>query len=86
MLDPAKKAMSAAVLALIWLYRSCISPFKPPCCRFYPTCSAYAATAIRRFGVWRGGVLAVWRLARCQPFYHGPFYDPVPEPVNPNRG
>jgi len=86
MLDAARKAMSAAALALIWVYRTCVSPFKPPCCRFHPTCSAYAATAIRRFGVLRGGALACWRLARCHPFYHGPFYDPVPEPSEPHRG
>jgi len=47
-------------------------------CRFFPSCSAYAAEAIDEFGSVRGGILAVRRLIRCRPF--GPFgYDPVPE-------
>ena len=73
------------VLALLWLYRNCLSPLKPACCRFTPTCSAYAGEAVRRWGVLRGGGLTFWRILRCQPFYRGPLYDPVPE-RKPKRG
>jgi len=66
------------LLAGLWLYRSGLSRLKPPCCRFVPTCSEYAAQAIDHFGVFRGTVLATRRLLRCQPFYRGALYDPVP--------
>jgi putative membrane protein insertion efficiency factor len=66
-----------ALLALA-AYRRWISPALPPRCKYAPTCSAYAAEAIRRFGVARGVLLALWRLLRCNPFSHGGF-DPVPE-------
>ncbi|MDO5148179.1 MAG: membrane protein insertion efficiency factor YidD [Oscillospiraceae bacterium] len=59
-------------------YRRFISPLTPPCCRFTPTCSAYAVTAIERFGIVKGTVLAVWRILRCNPFCKGG-YDDVPE-------
>ncbi|MEG0996323.1 MAG: membrane protein insertion efficiency factor YidD, partial [Clostridia bacterium] len=49
-----------------------------PSCRFQPTCSQYALTAIERYGAWRGGWMAAWRLLRCNPFCKGG-YDPVPE-------
>jgi uncharacterized protein len=67
-------------LALLPLaaYRRWISPALPRRCKYEPTCSAYAAEAIRRFGVARGALLAGWRLLRCNPFSHGGF-DPVPE-------
>jgi len=64
-------------LAPIAAYRRWVSPALPRRCRYEPTCSAYATQSIRRFGVLRGGLLAAWRLLRCNPFSHGGF-DPVP--------
>jgi uncharacterized protein len=66
------------LLAPIAAYQRWISPSLPRRCRYEPTCSAYAAQAVRRFGVLRGGLLAAWRLLRCNPLSHGGF-DPVPE-------
>ncbi|HEY5258872.1 MAG TPA: membrane protein insertion efficiency factor YidD [Candidatus Baltobacteraceae bacterium] len=67
---------SLFVLALT-LYKRLISPLLPPACRFYPSCSQYAAQAIEKHGVVRGSMLAAGRLMRCHPFHHGGV-DPVP--------
>ncbi|MXZ29776.1 MAG: membrane protein insertion efficiency factor YidD [Acidimicrobiia bacterium] len=65
-----------SLLVAIRLYQA-FSAVRPPRCRFLPTCSAYAAEAIRVHGAWRGGWYTVRRLAKCQPF--GPYgVDPVP--------
>ncbi|MDR2725198.1 MAG: membrane protein insertion efficiency factor YidD [Candidatus Adiutrix sp.] len=69
--------MAAPALWAIGFYQRFISPLLPPACRFRPTCSQYAAEAISRHGLGRGGLLAVWRLLRCHPFGSGG-YDPVP--------
>ena len=66
------------MLALIRGYQRFISPLFPPCCRYTPTCSAYAVEAIARYGPWKGGWLALRRLLRCHPFSHHDYYDPVP--------
>jgi putative membrane protein insertion efficiency factor len=58
-------------------YQRLISRHMPPVCRFYPSCSQYAVGAIRVHGVWRGSVLAAWRILRCNPFSPGGD-DPVP--------
>ncbi len=70
--------MKHLLMLPIWLYRRLLSPLKPVCCRFDPTCSAYAMTALQRHGVCGGILLSVWRLLRCQPFA-APGHDPVPE-------
>ena len=72
--------MKRVLLWCIQFYRRCISPNKRggPCCRYIPTCSQYALTAIERYGAFKGGRLAAWRLMRCNPWSKGG-YDPVPE-------
>jgi len=70
--------MKTVFLALIRFYRRAISPYTPGCCRFRPTCSAYAYEAIHKYGARKGGWLAFKRLLRCNPFYKGSHYDPVP--------
>jgi putative membrane protein insertion efficiency factor len=70
--------MKRFLLWLISFYRRRISPLTPSCCRFTPTCSAYAYEAITKYGAWKGSVLAVKRLLRCHPFYKGDHIDPVP--------
>ncbi|MEO6873422.1 MAG: membrane protein insertion efficiency factor YidD [Opitutaceae bacterium] len=76
---------ASALLGLIWIYQRTLSPvlpviFGPACgCRFSPTCSHYAAGAIRHHGVFRGTYLAARRLVKCTPLHPGGF-DPVPAP------
>ena len=66
------------LIKLIGLYRKNISPRKIPCCRFTPTCSAYAIEAIQKRGAFVGTLLSIWRILRCNPLCKGG-YDPVPE-------
>ncbi|MBQ5607422.1 MAG: membrane protein insertion efficiency factor YidD [Oscillospiraceae bacterium] len=70
--------MKRILLKLIHFYRRNISPYRPACCRFTPTCSSYALEAIHKYGALKGGFLALKRILRCNPFYKGDFYDPVP--------
>ncbi|MGM9606157.1 MAG: membrane protein insertion efficiency factor YidD [Oscillospiraceae bacterium] len=72
--------MKRLMLWLIDFYRKGISPLRPPCCRFIPTCSEYAMQAIERYGTWKGGWLALRRLLKCHPFHRQKTieYDPVP--------
>ena len=70
--------MSVVLRAAIRLYQLTIARLLPPnTCRFYPSCSVYSYEAITRYGAWRGGLLALRRLARCHPFHPGGL-DPVP--------
>ncbi|HEY9859502.1 MAG TPA: membrane protein insertion efficiency factor YidD [Candidatus Obscuribacterales bacterium] len=73
--------MKRLVIGSIRGYQILVSPLLLPACRFHPTCSQYALEAVERFGPWRGGGLALRRIARCHPFHPGG-YDPVP-PVMP---
>ena len=70
--------MKRFMIALVKFYQRCISPYKPPCCRFTPTCSAYAVEAFEKRGFFVGLILTVWRILRCNPLCRGG-YDPVPE-------
>ena len=72
--------MKKLLISLVKFYRRRVSPCKPPCCRYIPTCSQYALEALEKYGAARGGWLAVRRLSRCHPFHGGVhnFYDPVP--------
>lgn len=72
--------MKKLLLALIRWYRRDISPCRPPCCRFIPTCSTYALEAVEVHGAVKGGALALWRVLRCHPFHRDKnfIYDPVP--------
>ena len=70
--------MKRIILFLIRFYQRGISPNRPPCCRFTPSCSRYAYEAITKYGSMKGGWLALRRLLRCNPFHKGDYYDPVP--------
>jgi len=61
----------ALAVAPVRFYQVAISPALPRRCKYYPSCSAYAVTAIRRYGILKGLVLAAWRLLRCNPWSHG---------------
>ncbi len=70
--------MKKLLIGLINVYRKRVSPLKRPCCKYYPSCSEYAVTAIERFGAIKGLVLSIWRILRCNPFSGGGI-DYVPE-------
>lgn len=87
--EPAMRTLPAVVafvvslprrvlLALLWVYQHGVSPWRPPTCRFYPSCSQYAVLAVTRHGAVRGSWLAVRRLARCHPWTAGGV-DDVPD-------
>ena len=69
--------MKKLMLAFVRFYRRGISPLRPQCCIFTPTCSQYAIEAIEKYGAAKGGWLTLKRLLRCNPFHKGG-YDPVP--------
>lgn len=69
--------MRRIALGLIWFYQQTISRVLPPTCRFTPSCSHYGYEAIEKYGVLKGGWLAIKRVGRCHPLTPGG-YDPVP--------
>ncbi len=69
--------MKYVLVFLVTLYQKLLSPWLPPACRYTPSCSQYAKEALLKYGLFRGLVLALKRLARCHPFHAGG-YDPVP--------
>lgn len=72
-----KRVAAFPLIVLVKFYQYCISPLKPPCCRFTPTCSQYALQALRKHGPIKGSWLALRRILRCHP-WGGSGYDPVP--------
>jgi putative membrane protein insertion efficiency factor len=72
------RVLAWPLLGLVWLYRYAISPLTGANCRYEPTCSAYAAEALKRYGAFRGGWLALKRIGRCHP-WGASGYDPVPD-------
>ncbi len=66
-----EKALQAVLLALIFLYQRLVSPFLPPACRFYPSCSEYARQSVSKYGPFKGAWRALRRLSRCHPFHPG---------------
>ena len=85
---PLRIVLASPAIALIRAYQLIVSPMRPQTCRFYPSCSAYALTAIERFGIVRGSWLATRRLLRCHPWTpggvdHVPHEDPAHTSGNP---
>ena len=70
--------LARGAIAVVELYRNMISPYRPPSCRFTPTCSEYAVDGLREYGLVRGTWLSLVRLAKCGPWHPGG-WDPIPE-------
>ena len=68
--------MRNILINIIRFYRKNISPLNNPCCRYVPTCSQYAIEAVEKYGAFKGGLMAAWRILRCNPLSKGG-YDPV---------
>ena len=68
--------MKKFVISILRFYKKFISPAMPDSCRFYPTCSEYAAAAVGKYGVLKGSIKSIYRIIRCNPFNKGG-YDPV---------
>ena len=69
--------MKKILITMIRFYQKYLSPLKSTKCPYYPSCSSYGLEAIRKYGAFKGGILALWRIIRCNPFSKGG-YDPVP--------
>ena len=77
LLQTCKRILTLPLIGLVRFYQLCISPLKPPTCRFTPTCSQYALQALKKYGPIKGSWLAIKRIAKCHP-WGGSGYDPVP--------
>lgn len=73
--------MKYILIFFVKIYKKCISPFKTPCCRFYPTCSQYAIEALKTHGAIKGSYYSIKRILRCNPFCKGG-NDPVPPKIS----
>ena len=69
--------MKKLLIKMIRLYQKYISPMKRTKCPYIPTCSQYGLEAIEKYGALKGGLLAVWRILRCNPFSHGGYCDAI---------
>ena len=69
--------MKKILITMIRFYQRYLSPLKSTKCPYDPSCSNYGLEAINKYGVFKGGILALWRIIRCNPFSKGG-YDPVP--------
>lgn len=69
--------MKKLFIWLILFYQKYLSPLKSTKCPYFPSCSQYGLEAVRQYGAWKGGLLSIWRILRCNPFSKGG-YDPVP--------
>jgi putative membrane protein insertion efficiency factor len=78
----AGRVLGFAIAGMIRAYQLLVAPIVPPSCRYYPSCSHYAAEAVLRHGPWHGSLFAVRRLLRCHP-WGGSGYDPVPFEASP---
>jgi uncharacterized protein len=72
-----EKIPTACVILILKVYKVFISPLFPPSCRYYPSCSKYAAEALKKHGLIKGSYLSIRRVVRCNPLFPGG-YDPVP--------
>jgi putative membrane protein insertion efficiency factor len=81
------KAPAAMAAGVIRFYQVVISPMSGPHCRFYPSCSSYALSAVRSYGLFRGGAMAAWRILRCNPWNPGGVdYVPARKPQTRRTG
>ncbi|WP_314203486.1 membrane protein insertion efficiency factor YidD [Capnocytophaga bilenii] len=69
--------MKYLLIFLVRFYQVVVSPLKPPSCRYTPTCSQYALEALKKYGAFKGGWMAIKRISSCHP-WGGSGYDPVP--------
>lgn len=69
--------MKYLLIFLVRFYQVVVSPLKPPTCRYTPTCSQYALEALKKYGAFKGGWLAIKRISSCHP-WGGSGYDPIP--------
>ena len=75
-MEAIRRVLLVVVTAPVRVYQKLISPAIPQRCKYYPSCSSYAISALRQYGIVRGSILSAWRVLRCNPFSHGG-YDPV---------